>query len=90
MYGVVVPYEKFKDSIVNTIDDDIQGIFSGRDGKFIILGKVLDANSGESFLGEIKPFEIHKLTMIDERIVESIVFDKYGVRGNFHYYLITK
>ena len=47
MYGTIVSYNKYKDSIKNSVDDDIQGIFSGRDGKFIILGKVFNNCSSQ-------------------------------------------
>lgn len=86
MYGVVVPYNKFN-SNASIDNDEIQGIFSGRDGKFIILGKVL--NQSKKYFGEDKPFEIPKLTIVDEDIIKSIVFDKYGITGKFNYYFIT-
>lgn len=86
MYGIVVPFNKF--NCQTSIDnDEIQGIFSGRDGKFIILGKVL--HQSKKYLGEDNPFEIPKLSVVDEDIVKYMVFDKYGVTGKFNYYFIT-
>jgi hypothetical protein len=91
MYGIVVPYRKCKEKIKEfNPDDDIHGIFSGRDGKFIILGKVLSYTDEEyPLIGDEFPYEVPQLEEIDERIVESLVKQKYGVDGIFHYYFIT-
>ena len=40
MYGILVPYDKFKDWNLDANDDDISCIFNGRDGKFLIIGKI--------------------------------------------------
>lgn len=91
MYGIVVPYRKYKERIEEfNPDDDVQGIFSGRDGKFIILGKVLSCTDEEyPLIGDELPYEVPVLDKIDEIIIQSLVKDKYGVEGIFHYYFIT-
>ena len=67
-------------------DEDFQGIFTGRNGDFIIVGKVLktiDENNGE-------PLIVPELANIDEIIIENTIGEKYGFKGMFHYYFIKK
>jgi len=86
IYGIVVPYMKELIEMYGQ-QNDIFGIFYGRDGKFIILGKILVES--DSF-GTDKPFIIPNLNKIDELIVQQQVFEKFGVEGKFNYYFVAK
>ena len=85
IYGTVISLKKFK--LIDEITDDVHGIFTGRIGKFLILGKVLDS---DSCFGQEKPFKIPKLDDIDELIIRQQIKDKFDVDGTFNYYFITK
>lgn len=87
--GIVISLRKFKQTIgeIPVGDDDVHGIFRGRDGKFFILGKVLDSNT---CFGQEKPFVIPKLDQLDEIIVQSLVKNRFGVDGDFNYYFVTR
>lgn len=85
IYGTVISSRKF--DTIEEIDDDVHGIFSGRIGKFLILGKVL--NSDLCF-GQDKPFKIPKLDEVDEMIIQHQIKNRFNVDGVFNYYFITK
>ena len=92
MYGVIVSYQAYLDlrttHVVDDIfkpDNNIQGIFTGRDAEFIIIGKVLDTveDDGEAqIIPELNDTEIN--------IVRGLVRQKYGIGGEFHYYFVKK
>lgn len=92
MYGIIIPFKTYLemratyvvDDIFNA-DNDIQGIFSGRDSEFIIIGSVLDVveDNGEAqIVPELNDAEIN--------IVRGLVKQKYGITGEYHYYFIKK
>lgn len=88
IYGIVVPYKKIKDKIKEyEHTGDAFGVFFGKDGKFIILGKVLDE---DQYFGNDKPFIISTLEEIDEFIIRNQVKDNFGITGKFHYYFVVK
>jgi hypothetical protein len=88
MYGIALPYNKELANLVEKDDyeDDICGLFSGRDGSFIILGKILYNNP---LIGEYSPYEVPELDGVDEVIIQTLVKQRYGITGNFHYYFIA-
>jgi len=92
MYGILVSYDTYLDTrtndtiadVLNDDNDDIQGIFTGREGDFMIVGKVLkivDNNNKE-------PLIIPELETVDELIIRNTVTERYGFKGEFHYYFI--
>lgn len=93
MYGILMSYTDYLNAnTFNSIDEalkedeDIQGIFTGRSGDFIIVGKVLktiDVNNTE-------PLIVPELAKIDEIAIANIIEEKYGFVGTFHYYFIKK
>ncbi len=93
MYGILLSYADYlEDNTINNIDDvlkeddDFQGIFTGRSGDFIIVGKVLktiDVNNCE-------PHIVPELAEIDEITIAKTIEEKYGFVGTFHYYFIKK
>jgi hypothetical protein len=93
MYGILVSYSvyidtPFKMTIDDVLkgDDNIQGIFTGRGGDFIIVGKVLEVISNN----DVKALIVPQLSEQEELTVQNIVKEKYGFNGEFHYYFVTK
>ena len=93
MYGVVVSYEKYMEAdtghtieevLINT--NDVQGIFTGRDNDFVIVGQVLKEVNEET----IEPHEVPVMFDWEEVLVKGRVNDKFGLEGEFHYYYITR
>jgi hypothetical protein len=88
IYGTLIPYKKIKNNFEEyRHQEDVHGVFWGKDGKFIILGKVLDE---EKYFGSEKPFIVPKLDSVDELIIQNQVKDNFGIEGKFHYYFVTK
>jgi hypothetical protein len=94
MYGMLVSYNTYLETrtkntiadVLNDNDDDIQGIFTGRNGDFMIVGKVLNMVNYENK----EPLIVPELEVVDELIIRNTVIERYGFNGEFHYYLITK
>ena len=91
MYGILVPYSKYLEiNTINTIEDvlegsnDIQGIFTGRDSDFMIIGKVIETveNDKPHIIPELNDFEMNK--------IKNLVNEKYELNSEFHYYFVTK
>jgi len=98
MYGVIVSYKEYEERVVNPmkysnlrifIDDneEIRGIFTGRDGGFIIIGKILESMVDDD---SSEPLIVPELESIDRLIIEKSIKDRYGFTGDFHYYFIAK
>lgn len=92
MYGTLVSYQAYLDLrtlyVLDDVfkpDNDIQGIFTGRDAEFIIVGRVLDTVEDDG-----KAQVIPELNDAEICVVRGLVEQKYGITGNFHYYFITK
>lgn len=93
MYGILISYKKYLETSTNlTINDvlneseDIQGIFTGRQGDFIIIGKVLKIIEEKN----LEPIIIIKLALHQELTIKNIVKNNYGFDGEFNYYFIKK
>jgi len=93
MYGVLVSFNSYLDIRNNLTledvlkqDDDLQGIFTGRDGDFMIVGKILKTIVGE----DKEPHVIPEISDVDMLIIETMVNKKYGIYGDFYYYFIKK
>lgn len=90
MYGTLISYQKYLDiktilSIDDVLkgDDKIQGIFTGRNGDFMIIGKVL-----ETIEDNDEPLIVPELDETQEIFVKSMVNKRYKIHGEFHYYFI--
>lgn len=90
MYGILVPFKQYLElDTGNTVEDvlkvndGIQGIFTGRNNDFMIVGKVLPVkdDGNPQVVPELDEFEIIH--------IKTIVNQKYGLYGEFHYYFIT-
>ena len=91
MYGVLVSFQQYLEMDTgNTVeevlkgDDGIQGVFTGRNGDFMIVGKVLDSVEDNG-----NPQIIPELNEIEMIFVKFSVNKKYGIHGDFHYYFIA-
>jgi len=92
MYGILIQYSTFLDSnnhetleeILNE-EDEIQGIFTGRNGDFIIIGKVLKTiDNGD------EPQLVPELNEIETKMVSFIIKKRYRLEGEFNYYFVKK
>ena len=93
MYGILVSYSTYLELNVNKTvedvlkgDDGIQGIFTGRDGDFMIIGKVL----GTIDEGNSEPYEIPEIGINEQGEIEGSVYAQFGLEGDFHYYFIKQ
>jgi hypothetical protein len=84
MYGLLVLYKKYIEKFGELkSNDDIHGIFRGRDGEFLIIGKVLEK------INDDIPIIVPKLEEVDKLIIEASVEKEFGFKGEFHYYFVT-
>jgi len=93
MYGVSIPYDKYL-TLLNTPNEDLEDedentycLFYGRDGKSVIIGRVLeitdvDETSNKSLI--IVP----ELMEIDKIMIMRSVYERFGIDDEFHYYFI--
>ena len=93
MYGVLISYQAYLElktiiSIEDVLkgDDDVQGIFTGRNSDFLIIGKVLK-NIDEQ---DTKPLIVPELQENEMIFIKSTINKKYGIHGHFNYYFVTK
>lgn len=98
MYGILVPYKKYKKWEEGTgrkfpvgIYGNIFCLFDGRDGKYVIIGRVLDkTNNDKPYLGAREPLIVPELEKADEFIIQNSVKEEFDIEGEFHYYFITR
>ena len=93
MYGILLSYdvyletktgETIKDVLENA--DDIEGIFTGRDGDFVIIGRILETVDSEN----TEPLVVPQLVAEDESLTRVTIEEKFGISGEFHYYFVIK
>jgi hypothetical protein len=86
-------FEEFMDD--NAFDKKIkhkEGIFclsDGRDGRFIIIGRVLEKSSDGDYLGSGNPITIPELTDMEKEYIEGSVKRHFGLEGKFNFYFVT-
>jgi hypothetical protein len=87
-------YEKFMNEDIfidnENIDENIYCLFDGRDGRFIIIGRVLDKSNDNEMLGTDEPIKIPELSNFEILYIKSLVKKNFNVDGEFHYYFVTK
>lgn len=93
IYGILVSYERYLEmETYNTIDDvlngndDIQGIFTGRDNNFMIIGKILKTIEPN----DKEPYVVPELDDIELITIKTTINKKHKLHGEFHYYFVTK
>jgi hypothetical protein len=90
MYGISVPYDAYKDWNLDD-NDDISCVFDTRDGKYMIIGRILEStNDINPLFGSKEPLIVPKLEKVDELIIQNSVGKQFGVSGKFYYYFITQ
>lgn len=87
-------YEEFmSDSPYDTIikhKDGIFCLFDGRDGEYIIIGKVLQkTDDDDPFLGSDKPLKVPELEENEKITIKNSVLKHFGLKGKFNFYFIT-
>ena len=92
MYGILMSYKTYLDletghTIEDVLkgDDGIQGIFTGRNGDFIIIGKVLGTVEDNN-----EPHKIPEIDVNEQGEIEGDVYAQFGLEGEYHYYFIKK
>lgn len=91
IYGLQIPYTKYlelKDGgkcDVSEINDDIQGIFTGRDNNFMIIGKILKNINTENN----RPLIVPILEDIDKYVIEKSIQASFELEGDYHYFFIN-
>ena len=93
IYGILLSYNTYLETKTGeTIDDvlkntnDVEGIFTGRDGDFVIIGRILETVDGESS----EPIIIPQLLAEEESLTRVTIEEKFGITGEFHYYFVIK
>lgn len=65
-------------------------LFDGRDGRYIIIGRVLQrGDEDQPFLGENRPYKVPLLEDYEQVIIEDAVFRHFDLQGEFNYYFVT-
>lgn len=95
MYGIITTkswYDGWKleigrdvDTVINegeTTVDDISCVFYSRDGKFLIIGKIIETFDGD------KPIEINELNDDEKHAIETSVLNNFNLKGEFHHYFV--
>ena len=106
MYGILVPYNwyrkweqgtgrsfhaVFADFMNDDVDtDDISCLFDGRDGRFIIIGKVLERSADDEYLGSDQPIRVPEFDEIDKIGIRESVKKNFDLEGQFHFYFVTQ
>jgi hypothetical protein len=101
MYGISVPYNWYKEWETKTgrsfpvgVYGNIFCLFNGRDGRYIIIGKVLERTDIEdnnpSYMGFKEPLIVPELEEVDKIIIQNSVKEQFGLEGEFHYYFVTQ
>ena len=100
VYGVVVPFDFYKvweeatgedfflvfSSFINNKEnrDNIFSVFKGRDGKFMIMGKIIGA------VNENECVRIPKLSETEKQLVKDAINDQFSgkLTVEYHYYYV--
>ena len=92
MYGILVSYKSYLDlettpTIEDVLkgDDGIQGIFTGHNGEFMIIGKVLGTVEDNN-----EPHVVPEIDVNEQGEIEGSVYAQFGLEGEFQYYFIKK
>lgn len=65
-------------------------LFDGRDGRYIIIGRVLEKTSDhDPFLASGKPLQVPELDELERMMIETNVERYFDLTGDFHYYFVT-
>jgi hypothetical protein len=87
MYGVMITYEWFLSQnvtlkMLEDSEDDITGVLHGRDGKYLIIGRIIKEGNGNVM-------SINKLSRNERLEIEQPVRDNFNFLYTFnHYYVI--
>jgi len=89
MYGLLVPYDKYKkwetDMHKNFpvgIYGDIFCFFESRERKYMMVGKKIKTASNDN------PILVPELTETEENEIKYSILNKFGFEGDYHYYFV--
>ena len=91
IYGIVVPIASQEKWDLGG-SEDISILFNTRDGEVVIIGRILKYHQIDTSTSYSEPLSIDdlKLNSADELIIQNSVGRKFGVAGEFHYYLVSQ
>lgn len=70
--------------------DGIFCLFDGRDGRYIIIGRVLEKSDDDfRYLGSNKPITIPILTDIEKEYIQNSVKKYFNLDKEFNFYFVT-
>jgi len=65
-------------------------LFDGRDGRYIIIGRVLEKSDDDfRYLGSNKPITIPNLTDIEKEYIQNSVKKYFNLDKEFNFYFVT-
>ena len=94
LYGIMLTWEEYLEmrkpntTVADVLkgDENVDGIFGGRDGEFMIIG----VNLGTVEDSDKKPYRVPQLEVAEESLTRVTIEEKYGIIGEFHYYFVKK
>lgn len=82
-------YKKFIRDDVFKLDYDVPYVFDGRDGKFIIIGIIIDFAVNCKKNDSNKAVVIKELSDSNKLLISRKVSEYFGIIGEFQYYYIN-
>lgn len=70
-------------------NDGIMCLFDGRDGRYIIIGRILAYASNGCMIGEDEPVVVKPLTELEQELIRNSVKRNFGVEGEFGFLFVT-
>lgn len=69
--------------------DGIFCLFDGRDGEYIIIGRVLAKSSDGEYIATDGPMKMPILTELEQELIRESVKRVFGIEGEFTHWLVT-
>lgn len=70
--------------------DGIFCLFDGRDGRFIVIGRVIEKAKDGDFIGEEKPITFPEFTDLEKELLAESIKRNFGVEGKLEYIFVTQ
>ncbi len=73
--------------------EHFEGIFclrDGRDGKYIIVGRVFEKTKDGELIGEQNPITLPTLSQLEEELLRAAVKRHLGLEGEFKFWFVTQ
>lgn len=70
--------------------DGIFCLFDGRDGRFIIIGRVIQKSKDGEFLADHEPLSPPEFTELEKELLRNSVHRNFGIAGEFKFWFVTQ